>query len=341
MTRKQLRESAERYLQDARNDRWTDSEINTYIDEAQMEFCRLAKIISADFTENLVTVGTRKTLAVLTTSGRTITVTLVAPAVHTLAIGDSVLISDTDDNYRKGGHLVISVPSNTTSVSSFQYLLPENVSQTTSETVTFVETGPVYTKDSTILEVTSVTLDGRELAAYTQSDLDAASNKYKNSSIYVRTALGSTPSPFSSLNSGYSPTRWRDSHGQIEGFVMSQRSATTFRVFPLPSNEEHVYLDKDASTKVSQTLRVQGVLNPTALALDTSVPQIPESYHEALVFGALDRAYLKESQLRNMDKAQLFKVKFLEMAAEARRNEGLNSGSLGRGRNQISMRVWR
>jgi len=340
MTRKQLRESVERYLQDSKNDRWKDDEINAYIDEAQMEFCRLAKIVAADVTANLVTVDTRRTLAVLTTSGRTITDTLVAPAIHILAVGDSVLISDTTDNYRKGGHLVTSVPSNTTSVSSFQYLLPDNVSQTTSETVTVVETGPVYTKDSTILEITSVTLDGRELAAYTQSDLDAASNKYKNSSIYVRTALGSTPSPFSNLDAG-SPTRWRDSHGQIEGFVMSQRSATTFRVFPLPSNEEHVYIDKDASTKVSQTLRVQGVLNPIALASDTSTPQIPESYHESLVYGALDRAYLKESQMRNMDKAQLFRVKFLEIAAEARKQEGFNSGSLAKGRNQVSMRVWR
>ena len=157
----------------------------------------------------------------------------------------------------------------------------------------------------------------------------------------VQTALGATPSPFYNIDTSFYPKKWRDSQGKLEAVVMSERSATSFRLFPLPREPEHIYLDKDASTKVSQNMIIRGVLNPTSLTLETSVPQIPVSYHEALIYGALDRAYLKESQLRNVDKANMFRGRFMGLVDEARRNEGLNSGSIGGGRNELRIRVSR
>jgi hypothetical protein len=225
---------------------------------------------------------------------------------------------------------------------TFEYLLPENTSQTVaSESVNYVATGPIFTKPATILEITSVTLDGRELAIYTQSDLDRAANSGSGGVRMVQTALGATPSPFYTINSSYYPKKWRDSQGKLEAVVISERSASSFRVFPLPSEPEHVYLDKDAATKVSQGFIIRGVLNPTKMTLDTETPQIPESFHEALVYGALDRAYLKESQLRNVDKSNMFRGRFLSLVGEAQRNEGLNSGSIGGGRNELRIRVAR
>ena len=97
-------------------------------------------------------------------------------------------------------------------------------------------------------------------------------------------------------------------------------------MFPLPSSDEFVYIDQDADTKVSQKLIIQGVLRPDSLSADTSVPQIPK-HSQALIYGSLEETYLKETQLRNVDKAQSYEVRFLEMASEALRNEGLNSAT--------------
>ena len=43
MNRKQIRERVETALQDATNRHWSDSEINTYIDDALNEFTRIVR----------------------------------------------------------------------------------------------------------------------------------------------------------------------------------------------------------------------------------------------------------------------------------------------------------
>ena len=339
MTRKELRESVERFLQGKRNERWSDSEINTYLNEAQLEFCRLSKIPETESSTLKIPSIPNPVSATLSASGR---VASIVKAAHGLSIGDSVLVSESTNTYCDGGHLVTAVTKTTVDDDTFEYLLPENTSQTVaSENVKYVATGPTYTKPATILEITSVTLDGRELAIYTQSGLDRAANSGSGGARMVQTALGATPSPFYTLDASFYPKKWRDSQGKLEAVVISERSASSFRIFPLPSEPEHVYIDKDASTKVSQGFIIRGVLNPTKMTSDTDTPQIPESFHEALVYGALDRAYLKESQLRNVDKSNMFRGRFLSLVGEAQRNEGLNSGSIGGGRNELRIRVAR
>ena len=337
MTRKQLRESVERYLQGKRNERWSDAEINSYLDESQLEFCRLAKVPEVEASIVLLygVTDIQGVAGVLSASGRTVSV---VDATHGLSVDGSVLITDSTNNDINGGHLITAVPD----VNTFEYLLPENTSQTiTSESIKYVDTGPTIAKPSSILEITGVTVDGRELAIYTQADLDRAANSGSDGVRMVQTALGATPSPFYTIDTSFYPKKWRDSQGKLEAVIMSERSETSFRLFPLPRDPEHIYLDKDATTKVSQNMIVRGVLKPTSLTADTSVPQIPESYHEALVYGSLDRAYLKESQLRNVDKSNMFRGRFLNLVGEAQRNEGLNSGSIGGGRNELRIRVAR
>jgi len=204
-----------------------------------------------------------------------------------------------------------------------------------------IQTGPNFTKASTVLEMNSVSLDGRELALHTESKMNNASNRNISSNYYLNTTLGATPAPFFDVNNYYDVPKWRELEGQPEAAIFSERSASTFRIFPLPSKEEHVYVDKDASTKVSKTLLVDGVEKPVSLSTDASTPIIPEYYHEALVYGSLERAYLKESQMRNMYKANSYRFKFLELVTEALRNEALNSMSIGRGRNLGTQMVWR
>ena len=295
MTRKELRQRVERLLQDAENKRWSDTEINGYIDDAQLEFCRLAKTPKTSVSQNLVDVSTRRTGASLSMSGKTATVTLVAGQVHTLAVDDTVLITGSDSSSRNGGHIVTSVPSNTTSTSNFTFVLDQTETGSDSASIIMIETGPVYTKPSSVLEMTSISINGRELAMYTDSTMNNVSNRNISTGYYLNTTLGATPAPFFNVNAFYRVPKWREVGGQVEGAVFSQRSSSSFRIFPLPSMDEHVYIDKEASTKVSLNLTIEGVLNPTALSSDTATPDIPESFQESLVYGSLERAYLKES----------------------------------------------
>ena len=336
MTRKELRQRVERLLQDSDNKRWSDSEINGYLDDAQLDFCRIAKNPKTSVTQNLVDVSKRYTGATLSISSRTATITLGGSDTHTLSDDSSVIISgSTKFTEINGGHVVISA---TSGQNTFQILLDSATSGTDSDIVV-QETGPVITKPSSILEITSVTLNGKELAIYTESDLNNASNRRYSTGMYLQLNM-SKALPFFS-NTTFSAPEWRKSDGQVEAVVFNERSASSFRIFPLPSDGEYAYLDKDANTKVSQKIIIQGVLRPTDLSSDSAEPQIPESFQEALVYGSLERAYLKETQLRNVDKAQSYRIRFLELASEALRNEGLNSATIGFGRNHASMRVMR
>ena len=336
MTRKDLRLRVERLLQDSDNRRWEDTEINGYLDDAQLEFCRMAKVPRTTTSQVLVTVATRRTSCTSSISSKTVTITLNGSDTHTLAVNDTVLMSGSSNSNINGGHVVTSVPNN----QSFTFLLDQTGSGSDSG-ITMIQTGPNFTKASTVLEMNSVSLDGRELALHTESKMNNASNRNISSNYYLNTTLGATPAPFFDVNNYYDVPKWRELEGQPEAAIFSERSASTFRIFPLPSKEEHVYVDKDASTKVSKTLLVDGVEKPVSLSTDASTPIIPEYYHEALVYGSLERAYLKESQMRNMDKANSYRFKFLELVTEALRNEALNSMSIGRGRNLGTQMVWR
>lgn len=82
----------------------------------------------------------------------------------------------------------------------------------------------------------------------------------------------------------------------------------------------------------TNTLRAgDGSYDPNA----TSV--LPAMYAEALVYGALERAYYKENELRNLNKSQLWRSKFLQFAQDCQRREGLNGLSNNTGVNRQFM----
>ncbi len=95
------------------------------------------------------------------------------------------------------------------------------------------------------------------------------------------------------------------------------------------------------TTKVFKDFEIRGVVDATNIASDSTSPQIHEIWQEALIFGALDRAYLKETNLRNVEKSVAWKSKFDAVAQECRRTEGINSASYGGGRNESRMRIAR
>ena len=336
MNRKDIRERVETALQDEENRHWSDREINRYIDDAITEFTRIARHpqVEGDATNpgGTTPLGEATKTGTLTVDGKTATVTFSSP--HGYTAGDALLVADGAPSEYMGPFNIL-VPSTTT----ITYTVGFGDSITDSAVSTF-RIGPTYTKPSTIAEVASVSINGRELAVYTESQLNAAASSRGTRHFMLESSMGFQPNAFSSpVNSTDNTPKWREQYGPIEGVIFNNRTSDTFRIYPLPKENADIYEDKDATTKVFLTLKVRGVPITTSLASDTSSPTVNAYWHEALVFGALERAWLKESKVQNIEKSQMYRMKFIEQANEAKRMEGMSSGSISEGRNRGSMTI--
>ena len=79
-------------------------------------------------------------------------------------------------------------------------------------------------------------------------------------------------------------------------------------------------------TQTSDTLSLSEVNYQTNCSIDSV-------WIDALTFGALERAYLKEHDLRNVEKSEYFRNKKLGMIADADRIEPINPASITGGVN--------
>jgi hypothetical protein len=157
---------------------------------------------------------------------------------------------------------------------------------------------------------------------------------------------------------------WRKQRGPIRAIVLEHMSSPTFRVFPYPRSTDSMFSSNllsaipaydivgDSATDVlvyggsvittiteTAALNFEGVLEtptdrirPTGDSTespyvngDTELPMISPTFHEALVWGCVERAYLKENELRNIEKSNMFRQRFLEQVASARRLEPQNT----------------
>ena len=336
MNRKQIRERVETALQDSANKHWSDGEINTYINDALNEFTRLVRYPQV---EGYATNGSSGTVigeatktGTLSVDGKTATITF--SSVHGYSAGDAINVVDGAPSEYLGTFLV-SVPSTTTI--TYQVGYGGTVSD---NSVTVFKVGPTFTVPTTIAEIISVSIDGRELAIYTESELNAAASSRGYRHFMLESSMGFHPNAFStSVTSTDNTPRWREQNGSIEGVVFNNRTASTFRIYPLPKETNDLYVDKDATTKVFLSLKVRGVPKDSSLATDSTSPQVNEYWHESMVWGALERAYLKESQQRNTEKSGFYRQKFLENGSQAATMEGMTSGALSEGRNQSGFRI--
>lgn len=336
MNRKEIRERVESALQDDSNRHWADREINQYIDDALVEFTRLARYpqTTADATNpgGGTALGEASKTGTLTVDGKTATITF--SEAHGYSEGDVLLVSGgAPDEYN--GPFNILVPSSTTTTYKVSF-----GADVTDSSVSVFRVGPSYTKPSTIDEVISVSIDGRELSIHTESELNAAASSRHHRSFMLESTMGFHPNAFSSAIFSINHTpRWRDQYGPIEAVVFNHRTSDTFRIYPLPKENRDLYVDKDATTKVFHKLSVRGVPKVSGLSSDTSTPGIHSYWHEAIVFGALERAWLKEGQVKSLEKSQMYRAKFLEQAQIALRQEGITSGTLSEGRNSGGFRI--
>lgn len=336
MNRKQIRERVEIALQDTENRHWSDREINTFIDDALVEFTRIAKYpqVEAKATNpgGSTALGEATQTGTLSVDGKTATITF--SSAHGYVENDVILVSGAAPSEYNGPFNIL-VPSTTTLTYKVNF-----GNAVTDSSVSVFRMGPTYTKPSTIAEIVSVSIDGRELAIYTESELNAAASSRNSRHFMLESSMGFHPNAFTAAVTTVDTTpRWRDQEGPIEAVVFNNRTADTFRIYPLPKENKDIYVDKDATTKVFNSLTVRGVPVVSGLSNDTSTPSINSYWHESLVFGALERAWLKESKVQNVEKSQMYRAKFLEQAMQAQRMEGLSSGGLSEGRNQGGFRI--
>ena len=336
MNRKQIRERVETALQDKDNRHWTDAELNQYIDDALVEFTRISKYPqsegSATNPGGTTPLGEATQTGTLTIDGKTATITF--SGVHGYSANDVVVVSGaTPAEYN--GAFPILVPSTTTL--TYRVSLGDAV---TDSSVSVFRIGPTYTKPSTIAEIVSASIDGRELSIHTESELNAAASSRGYRHFMLESSMGFHPNAFTSAISTVDNTpKWRTQTGPIEAIIFNNRTASTFRIYPLPKADKDLYVDKDATTKVFHTLTIRGVPVSSGLSSDTTSPDINAYWHEAIVYGALERAWLKESKLQNVEKSNMYRSKFMEHANQARYMEGMTSGALSEGRNQGGFRI--
>jgi len=336
MNRKQIRERVETALQDKDNRHWTDAELNQYIDDALVEFTRISKYPqsegSATNPGGTTPLGEATQTGTLTIDGKTATITF--SGVHGYSANDVVVVSGaTPAEYN--GAFPILVPSTTTL--TYRVSLGDAV---TDSSVSVFRIGPTYTKPSTIAEIVSASIDGRELSIHTESELNAAASSRGYRHFMLESSMGFHPNAFTSAISTVDNTpKWRTQTGPIEAIIFNNRTASTFRIYPLPKADKDLYVDKDATTKVFHTLTIRGVPVSSGLSSDTTSPDINAYWHEAIVYGALERAWLKESKLQNVEKSNMYRSKFMEHANQARYMEGMKSGALSEGRNQGGFRI--
>ena len=331
MNRKQIRERTETALQDSANKHWTDGELNTYINDALNEFTRRVRYPQV---EGYATNGSSGTVigeatktGVLTADSKTATITFTE--AHGYAEGDAINVVDGAPSQYLGT-FIVAVP--TTLTLTYQV---DTSGTITDSSVSVFRVGPTFTIPSTIAEIVSISINGRELNIFTESELNAAASSKGSRHFMLESSMGFHPNAFSSIVTSTDNTpRWREQTGPIEGVVFNNRTASTFRIFPLPKATKDLYIDKDATVKVFHSLKVRGVPKDNSLALDTTTPQVNAYWHESIIWGALERAYLKESQQRNVDKSGYYRQKFLENVTQASTMEGMTSGALSEGRNQ-------
>lgn len=327
MNRREIRERVEEALQDADNRRWKNSELNRYIDDAQREFVRISRQPQVTATVALASAGAATPVAAsAVVDGKTVTVT--TTTAHGLSTNDTVVVDN--QSY------VITVLTETI----FRYLSE----QTQTGGITYRPVDPTLAVPSSIEEIVSASIDGINLAIMSEGELDAAVFRYNSGADFLNGVFGVVPNPFTTIRANYTVNatpKWRERNGPVEAIVFNHASADTFRVFPLPSRDEDLFIDPSATTKVFKEITLRGLPKIQDTADDATEPIIGHYYHEALVYGALERAYNREGQTRNAEKGQGYRMRFLELATDAKLNEGINSFSRSEGRNESYFRVVR
>ena len=317
MNRREIREKVETALQDEENRHWSDREINRFIDDTLIEFTRIARHPQVEG------ISIRVVRQALERRPRQVRSQLMVRRYNNFSsphgYSEEMLLLYLEQDLLNTMNPSILVPSTTTITYKVNF-----GSLSCDSSVSVFRIGPTYTIPSTIAEINSVSINGRELAIYTESQLNAAASSRGSRHYNLESSMGFHPNAFSSaVNNVDNTPKWREQHGPIEAVIFNNRTSSTFRIYPLPKADIDLYEDKDATAKVFLKLKVRGVPKATGLATDTTEPAVNLYWHEALVYGTIERCWMKEGKVQNVEKAQMYRGKLRtgSVSLETRRHE--------------------
>ena len=345
-----LQDRVERLLQDTANRRWTVVEINDYIFDAQHEFIRLTGFPL--YTTNVDLQGLVATYDVPTLTSnsveypalmdiqrarvrnRAVEIPIISPTV--LDEASSFLHEPVDADWRSQTGPIRAIVLDHQSASTFR-LYP-------------IPAGNIVSTVTASFNATTTTITVSDA-----SDLAVGMYVGGNTNIPEKTAISAISGTTITLSKTTTNT------GTVSNASVTFVSSNVFSNYLLqtPTTDVDAISGTDllfdasgffqGTTVVLPSIELQGTRNPPRNALQnyanvaggTDTPIIGSRFHEALVFGAVERAYLKENELRNVQKSNVFRERFLQFVAEARREESENRIRRVGGANRVRMKVSR
>lgn len=349
----EIRTRAKRILQDesATNRRWPDDELNDYIFDAQHEFVRLTGYpldtvsknlqgLVAEYdvptrTSNTTTYPCLMEIRKATIRNRAVEIPIISSTV--LDEASSYLHEPVDADWRSQVGPVRALVLEHRSATKFRlFPIPSgNIHKTTTATLDHTATDP---KIITVADT---------------SDLAVGMFVGGNSNIPASTAIASI--------SGTSVTLTKAVTGSESNASVTFVSSSVFStyLFQVPATDVDAISGTDllfdssgffqGTTIVLPSIQLTGTIQPPRNALQTyanvsagtDIPIIGQQYHEGLVYGCVERCYLKENELRNIQKSNLFRERFLQFVNEARRLEHETRTRRVGGANRVRMQVSR
>jgi len=347
-----IRNRVTRILQDtsSQNRRWPDVELNDYIFDAQHEFIRLTgfplKTVSVDLqglvpeydvptaTSNSVTYPALMEIRRARVRNRSVEIPIISSTV--LDESTSFLHEPVYADWRSQVGPIRAVVLDHRSASTFR-LFP-------------IPSGTLYTTVTATLDsVTNPTV----IVVSDASDLSVGMYVGGNSKIDESTAIASISGTSVTLTKSVLASGSNESVTFVSSNVFSSYLLQTPTTDVDSISGTDLLFDSSGffqgTVVVLPSISLQGTIQPPRNALQTyanvadgsDVPLIGQQYHEALVYGAVERAYLKENELRNVQKSSAFRERFLQYVAEARRLEHESRTRRIGGANRVRMKVSR
>jgi len=233
---------------------------------------------------------------------------------------------------------------------------------------------------SSMMDVNGGSIEGRELPVVTTSEMKSLSHQGRLP-VLLKQGEYSVTQIFG--NPLWNPIEdWTTTTGTPQSIVLDQKSSSTIRIWPIPTEEATIVLtgtlrpfrmsdqvpytfldDADEDQPLVRTVETpmngwntgdtlvddigrELIFDETEKTLSDGLDlfiltdddfvtscDIDYVWVDALTFGAVERAYLKEHDLRNVEKSEYFRNKKLSMIAEAHRIEPINPASIAGGIN--------
>ena len=246
--------------------------------------------------------------------------------------------------------------------------------------VTINDTSYLLGLPASMMDVNGGSIEGRELPIVTTSEMKSLSHQGRLP-VLLKQGEYSVTQIFG--NPLWNPIEdWTTITGTPQSIVLDQKSSSTIRIWPIPTEEATVVLtgtlrpfrmsdqvpytftdDSDSYYPVVRTITTplngwntgdtliddtgtELIFDETQKTLSDGVDifdltdsdfvtncEIDYVWVDALTFGAVERAYLKEHDLRNVEKSEYFRNKKVTMIAEAHRIEPINPASIAGGIN--------